>query len=303
VREDRSRDPRPDPRPDADARPFMRLDEVIPTEPEQVAARHVAEAADPGPPSWRRWEALLRRDIEEHYDVVVCLDGDDANRHGPVGIGKSRVGLILGEELNPTILEDAEGRIFALGRTRDPATGAWTPGCGLVGEWSVLHRGFDVERDVVIKDDMAHAEEVINRRGEANQVLVFDEGEHFLWQQNWQKEHVKRMTPEFMTNRAEGRVWIFVMPLIWETVRFFEENRFQWRLRIRARHADGTVDADLFMRGPRARNSWKVDRWGIYITTFVGIPQVPDPVWDLYDSRKSGHVCSEERGCVNAIGG
>lgn len=206
-------------------------------------------------PSFTQWLAVLMNDLQDDYDVVICIDSDDINRHGPVGGGKSDIAHWIARAMNPS---------------------------------------FNIYTDMVVKDDLAEFKQNLDDR-HAYKVIWLDEAEWFLFKQWWQKPWVKPLTPEFMSNRKERRIWILCVPLIWDIVGFMRDARVQWRLKVQKRG-----EAALFMRGPRMWNDWERDKWGTYITTFKDIPPTPDGARAQYEERVFGHKCVKDR-CVTRM--
>jgi hypothetical protein len=221
---------------------------------DNIGAEHARRIKHDGQPSFSQWLALMMDDLDNNYDIVICLDSNDANRHGPVGGGKSNLGLILGKCLGPT---------------------------------------FSFYEDLVIRDDLFTFKDCVESRRPYKVILV-DEAEWFFFLQWWMRRDVKALTPEFMSNRKERRIWILILPLIWDMVAFMRESRIQWRLRIEDRGS-----ATLFMRGPRGFNSEKMDWWGTEVSEFWNIPRVPEEPWHKYEELALGHQCVDEERCVS----
>ncbi len=205
--------------------------------------------------TFSQWLALMMDDLSHHYDVAVAIDGDDSNRHGPVGLGKSNILLEIGYALQP----------YA-----------------------------NLKRDLVVRDSISQFQSCLQDR-RPFKLSMIDEAEWFFFKQWWYRPEVKGLTPEFKSNRKEQRIWLFCLPVIWDTVEFIRDKRIQWRLKVEKR---GT--ASLYMHCASRWNDEKKDKWGTYITTFVEIPRVPDAVWDRYQDLVDSHVC--KRGsCVSQM--
>src|SRR6266508_5001453 len=159
------------------------------------------------PLSYSRLCAVLMDDLEQNYDVVVALDSTAQNRHGPVGVGKTNLGYILAKTMNPH---------------------------------------FDLKRDMVVKDDLNQAERMMEDR-RPYKICWFDEAEWFFFLQWCQRSRVRAMTPEFMSNRKERRIWLLHIPVIWGAVWFMVDYRIQWRLRMKDRSEEHT--SELQSRG------------------------------------------------------
>ena len=204
-----------------------------------------------------RWIAVLMDDLATDYDVVVCIDATAQNRHGPVGVGKTNLGMILARTMSPY---------------------------------------FDLKRDMVVRDDIRQAERIMSDR-KPYKICWFDEWEWFAFLQWWQKPRVKALTPEFMSNRKERRIWILNIPVIWGAVWFFVDYRIQWRVRMKDRYT-----ADVFMRsGIPSRRMRAKDYWGKYMGTVTDIPKVPDRWWGRYEDLYFAHPNPCARGsCVSA---
>ncbi len=209
------------------------------------------------PLSYSRLCAVLMDDLEQNYDVVVALDSTAQNRHGPVGVGKTNLGYILAKTMNPH---------------------------------------FDLKRDMVVKDDLNQAERMMEDR-RPYKICWFDEAEWFFFLQWWQRSRVRAMTPEFMSNRKERRIWILNIPVIWGAVWFMVDYRIQWRLRMKDRY-----NVDVFMRsGIPSAKARKMDWWGSYRGTISEIPKVPDRDWGRYEDLYLDHPKPCVRGrCVSA---
>ncbi len=209
------------------------------------------------PLSFTRWLAVLMDDLQQGYDIVICIDSKGQNRHGPVGVGKTNFADLIAHSLNPD---------------------------------------FDLKRDMVVRDDIAQAERVMEDR-RPYKICWFDEWEWFAFLQWWQRPRVKALTPEFMSNRKEGRIWIFCIPVIWAAVWFFVDYRIQWRLCMKSR-----TEVDVFMRNRvPTRQDRSYNKWGAYKGTITEVPKVPDREWDRYEQVYFDHPRPCRRGiCVSA---
>jgi len=217
--------------------------------------------------------ALLLRmiaDLADGYDVVILIDGNDENRHGPVGTGKTNLGLWIAYALAQLLQEGADRA--GLGET------FW----------------FDIDEDLVVRDDLKGFRTAIRDR-RFGKIILLDEAEWFFFNEWHSYKEVKANTPEFMSNRKEGRVWILAIPTIWKMLDFMRDTRIQWRIRMETRYT-----ATVFMRGPSRSNLPKKDVWGIGVTRPRKIPMLPSSIWKGYERRIDQHVC-EERGRSDCV--
>jgi len=247
--------------------------------------------------------------ILKNWDLVLMIDGNDANVLGPLGQAKTRLGLWL-------------SYAFA----------------------EALGIEFDMHRDLVIQDDLAHLYSLFPEFCQTCdidsgnicaihdlplQVIMVDEAHWYLYNEWHAYNLVKALTPIFMSNRKRKRrvgegddafgatVWILVTNLIWKTLEFFRESRINARFRMGGRLGEGRdlATCDVFLRAGALSNNPKTDSWGgiavdrtpagtvaraIQHTRWPDIPRVDGWVWDGYMRRFDDHVHEEER-CVSRL--
>lgn len=215
---------------------------------------------------------LLRMiaDLADGYDIVILIDGNDDNRHGPVGAGKTNLGLWLAYAIAQILQKAAEA-------------------AGLGDVFS-----FDVETDAIIRDDLKAFKIAVKDR-RFGRIVFVDEAEWFFFNEWHAYKEVRALTPEFMSNRKEGRVWILLIPTIWKMQDFMRETRIQWRIRMETRYT-----ATIFVRSAARKNLPKKDVWGIGLTQVREVLRFPLGIWYRYEDLIDAHVC-DERGKTECV--
>ena len=203
--------------------------------------------------------ALMHKDLLDKYDVMAIIDANKKNRHGLVGLGKTNFGLLLALKLNPYF---------------------WIPD------------------NMIIRDNYLHFLRCLNLKVPYT-VALWDEMEWFFNKQTWAKPFVKILTPEFMSNRKDYKIWLGIIPWWWFNVEFVRENRPQWRFQMRNR-----TECEVFIHN--GYSDMAEDRWGGYITTIEKIPSVAEEVpalWHMYEAAIAAHPrpCSVDSWCVTAL--
>lgn len=214
--------------------------------------------------------------MASRYDVVACMDGANRFMTGPVGLGKSNNALILATCLG----HELEHHLGA-----DP----WNP-----------------YEDLVIRDDLPGWQAALYRR-RPYQVIVADEAEWFLFKQWWQKPEIKRLTPEFMSNRKETRCYLLVLPRMDGLVEFFRNDRAGFRLLCTDR---GVME----VHATTGHFDWTKGWWGRIAGGVSGLPATPPWLWDVYETRVDAHatlerataehmqVCQDGKKCRQEVG-
>lgn len=203
--------------------------------------------------------ALMWKDLLDKYDVMAIIDGNRKNRHGLVGLGKTNFGLQLALRLNPYF---------------------WPP------------------ENMIIRDNYLHFLRALTLNVPYT-VTLWDEMEWFFNKQTWSKPFVKILTPEFMSNRKDLKVWLGIIPSWWFNVEFVRDNRPQWRFRMNSR-----TECEVYVHNGRSEMS--EDWWGAYVTTIEKIPSAAEKIpalWHMYEALIAAHPrpCSVDEWCVTAL--
>ena len=195
--------------------------------------------------------------LANRYDVVACFEGKNRLMTGPVGLGKSSNAQVFAQCLS----HEQEYHLDA------------TP----YNPWT----------DTVIRDDLGQWSDCLERR-EPYQILVADEAEWFLYKQWWSKPAIKRLTPEFMSNRKETRAYFLLIPKMRGMVEFFRNDRVGWDFQC--------TDRGVFLlRVNNDRFDWNKGWWGAEMGGVTGIPACPEWLWDVYEERVGQHQDMERQ--------
>lgn len=138
---------------------------------------------------------LFRLDNMNNWDTVLAIDGSDHSRHGPVGVGKSAIGVQ-----------------FVV----------------------VLHPDATIARNIVLKKDIEQFERLLKARRKFVPIML-DEAEWFFYKRHSMRGEQKERILHYMTNRKEAKFHIWCLPRIWDLDIDVLNERVQWRLRIEAR--------------------------------------------------------------------
>ena len=204
------------------------------------------------------WLQVVINGLDNEHDVVIAVVGSSKHLWGPVGLGKSNVAFVLAKALSL-----ATAKIF--------------------GRENVVP--LDLDLSLVVRDDISGFERALFERTKYL-VIWLDEGFWFFNKQWWSYSDVKVLTPEFVTNRKELRIWILVLDSIWHMIEFFREGgRVTWLFKCTGKGEvelwanDGTFDPDM-------------DRYGMKVAQWNDFPRVPEGPWENdYRRRVGDHDC------------
>lgn len=145
--------------------------------------------------TFRRMIARFKLDNLTQWDTVLCIDGAESCRHGPVGLGKTAVASQI-----------------------------------LVS----LHPHATIAGNMVVKDDEEHYVQLLRRKDLFVPIAV-DEAENWWYKRTAMKGDQKNRVIQFMSNRKELKFHILVLPRIWDMDEYLRRERIQWRLRVERR--------------------------------------------------------------------
>ncbi len=291
--------------------------------------------------------------LAKDWDLVILIDANDANVIGPLGQAKTRVALALAKafadalgigfdmdrdlvvqddlphayRLFPEFCDDcrvpsqndAQVRILTAGKA-ELVKMCLREGLDPIGtKRDLITRLLDLEDVRETRD----AEYVCPIHDLEIQIILWDEAHWFLYNEWHAHPEVKILTPIFMSNRKQRRIWIFSTDTIWKAVDFFRDWRVQIRIRMESRSGIGydLATAQVFLRGGSAWNDRHRDAWGglrfttdypgsdyglmsrsrtcLANTIWTEIPRVADGLWDGYMVRYEDHVHTPQ--CVSRL--
>ena len=145
--------------------------------------------------SFKRMIARFKLDNLTQWDTVLCIDGAESCRHGPVGLGKTAVASQI-------LLS--------------------------------LHPHATIASNMVIKNDEEHYLQLLKRKDLFVPIAV-DEAENWWYKRTAMHGKQKNRVIEFMSNRKELKFHILVLPRIWDMDEYLRKERIQWRLRVEKR--------------------------------------------------------------------
>ena len=291
----------------------------------------------------KQFVAAVVGTLLKDWDVVLLIDANDANVLGPLGQAKTRVALALAKAF-----AEALGVTFDLDRdlvVQDDLDHAYAlfpefcPDCRTLNEGDEAERRlFTATKAQLVEQAMRAGVDPVGTKRQLTarllllaqetpvneyvcpvhdlpiQIILLDEGHWYLYNEWHAHPEVKVLTPIFMSNRKQRRIWVICTNTIWKVVDFFRSWRVQVRIRMESRSGEGDdlAVAQVFLRGGSAWNDKDRDAWGglRYTTDFpgsgfglmsrsrvclpntiwTGIPKVADSLWDGYMVRYEDHV-------------
>lgn len=136
----------------------------------------------------------------------------------------------------------------------------------------LVDRDFDMEEDMVLKDDYDKFWDLLYDT-QSHRATGVDEAHWFL---NPTTKEGKEIRDQLKTNRHYNRYWGFATPTIWDTFPYFREKRCLFRICISKR---GT--AKLYRKGGIIDKD--DDVWGVPVSTWRSIKAVPRRVEKEYE--------------------
>lgn len=224
---------------------------------------------------WIRGKDGLVDYLTDVWDVVVLFGAPKMDKHGLVGHTKTRAMLIT-----------AEAVTYELNRLGDRT--------GYPGTFE-----FSMERDLVIRDDYPHFDELLRRRG-FGQIKAVDEGEWFAHDQYQGWRETKDLSPLFDSNRKEQGVHLYAFPNVGDAIPKLRDERGQYYMI--CQNTGSSARWTIYQRDGMFNE--KKGHIGRPVVEIRDPPKVPNSVWYEYEALYQEHMdlpCPEEDICMAAI--